>query len=113
MVSKPDDNYESIDDVNAIREAQENIGDYKLKSADDYVVPDHLRMNTVKARARLLQLKEQVRVLRMRMSVLHLLHFCMTLYRKYCFDELYSTHCEVILNFISVCCNWGYCVDCV
>ena len=85
MVSKPDDNYESIDDVNAIREAQENIGDYKLKSADDYVVPDHLRMNTVKARARLLQLKEQVRVLRMRMGVLHLLHFCVTLYRKYCF----------------------------
>ena len=68
MVSKPDDNYESIDDVNAIREAQENIGDYKLKSADDYVVPDHLRMNTVKARARLLQLKEQVRVFFLRMS---------------------------------------------
>lgn len=36
------------------------MGDYKLKSADDYVVPDHLRMNVEKARARLLLLKELV-----------------------------------------------------
>ncbi len=36
------------------------MGDYKLKSAADYVVPDHLRMNTEKARARLLVLKDLV-----------------------------------------------------
>jgi len=39
------------------------MGDYKLKSASDYVVPDHLRMNTNKARSRLLDLKEYVRLL--------------------------------------------------
>ena len=57
---RPDDTYESPIDVAAIKEAKENIGDYKLKSADDYVVPDHLRMNTVKARSKLLKIKELV-----------------------------------------------------
>ncbi|XP_064651335.1 cilia- and flagella-associated protein 44-like isoform X2 [Lineus longissimus] len=58
--SKPDDNYEDPADVAAIREAQENMGDYKLKTADDYVVPDHLRMNAEKARNRLLILKDLI-----------------------------------------------------
>jgi hypothetical protein len=46
--------------VAAIKEAEEHMGDYKLKSADDYVVPDHLRMNTEKTVTKLLVLKEQV-----------------------------------------------------
>ena len=58
--SKPDDNYEDPADVEAIREAKDNMGDYKLKTAKDYVVPDHLRMNVEKARGRLLILKDQV-----------------------------------------------------
>ena len=53
-----DDNYEDPDDVAAIQEAQNNMGDYKLKTADDYVVPDHLRMNVEKAIMKLLILKE-------------------------------------------------------
>jgi hypothetical protein len=57
---KPDDNYEDPADVSAIKEAQENMGDYRLKTADDYVVPDHLRMNAEKARNRLLILKDLV-----------------------------------------------------
>ena len=61
--SKPDDDYEDPKDVRDIREAQENMGDYKLKSADDYVVPDHLRMNVEKARNRLLVLKDLVRLI--------------------------------------------------
>ena len=36
------------------------MGDYKLKTATDYVVPDHLRMNVDKARGRLLILKDLV-----------------------------------------------------
>lgn len=44
----------------AIQEAQNNMGDYKLKTADDYVVPDHLRMNVEKAIMKLLILKEMV-----------------------------------------------------
>ena len=55
-----DDNYEDPDDVAAIQEAQNNMGDYKLKTADDYVVPDHLRMNVEKAIMKLLILKEMV-----------------------------------------------------
>lgn len=47
----------------AIKEAKENMGDYKLKSATDYIVPDHLRMNTEKARIKLMILKELVSVL--------------------------------------------------
>ena len=36
------------------------MGDYKLKTANDYVVPDHLRMNVEKARGRLLVLKDMI-----------------------------------------------------
>lgn len=57
-----DDDYEDPEDVAAITEAQENMGDYKLKTADDYVVPDHLRMNVEKAIMKLLVLKELVSI---------------------------------------------------
>jgi hypothetical protein len=60
LSGKPDDNYEDPSDIAAIKEAQENMGDYKLKSADDYIVPDHLRMNVEKARIKILMLKELV-----------------------------------------------------
>ena len=60
MSDKPDDNYEDPADLSAIKSARENMGDYKLKSASDYVVPDHLRMNAEKAKARLLVLKDLV-----------------------------------------------------
>lgn len=60
MRDKPDENYEDPADVAAIKAARENMGDYKLKSARDYVVPDHLRMNAEKARNRLLILKDLV-----------------------------------------------------
>uniref|UniRef100_A0A3B4XPH3 Cilia- and flagella-associated protein 44 n=1 Tax=Seriola lalandi dorsalis TaxID=1841481 RepID=A0A3B4XPH3_SERLL len=43
---KPDDNCEDPLDVQAICKARENIGDLKLKSAKDFTVPKHLRMNT-------------------------------------------------------------------
>ena len=58
--TKPDDDYEDPADVSAIKEAKDNMGDYKLKTAQDYVVPDHLRMNVDKARGRLLILKDLV-----------------------------------------------------
>ncbi len=60
LASKPDENYEDPADVAAIRAARDNMGDYKLKSALDYVVPDHLRMNAEKATVRLLVLKDLV-----------------------------------------------------
>ena len=37
------------------------MGDAKLKTAKDYVVPEHLRMNALKKRNQLLTLEELVR----------------------------------------------------
>ena len=59
--SRPSEDYEDPEDVAAIQEAHSNMGDYKLKSADDYIVPDHLRMNADKAKFRLLIIKDLVR----------------------------------------------------
>ena len=58
--SKPDADYEDPAIVAAIKEAQENMGDFKLKSADDYIVPEKERVNADKKRAQIIQLKEQV-----------------------------------------------------
>ncbi|KAK6165219.1 hypothetical protein SNE40_023570 [Patella caerulea] len=58
--TKPADDYEDPADVAKIKHAQQNMGDYKLKTAKDYVVPDHLRMNVEKARGRLLVLKDLI-----------------------------------------------------
>ncbi|NWZ32929.1 CFA44 protein, partial [Asarcornis scutulata] len=46
--SKPSDDYENPEDVQAIKEAQENMGCYKLKTATDYRVPQHEQMKTEK-----------------------------------------------------------------
>lgn len=58
--SKPDLDYEDPENVAAIKEAQENMGDFKLKSADDYIVPEKERVNADKKRNQIVQLKEQV-----------------------------------------------------
>ncbi|NXH73375.1 CFA44 protein, partial [Hydrobates tethys] len=46
--SKPSDDYENPKDVEDIREARENMGCYELKTATNYRVPEHKRMNTEK-----------------------------------------------------------------
>ncbi|XP_050928726.1 cilia- and flagella-associated protein 44 [Lates calcarifer] len=58
---KPDQNCEDPRDVQAIREAKENIGDLKLKSDKDFTVPKHLRMNAERKRAELIGLEENIR----------------------------------------------------
>ena len=58
--NKPDENYEDPADVAAIREAQAHMGDFKLKTAPDYVVPEHLRMDTEKKRFQILTLQGMV-----------------------------------------------------
>lgn len=52
--SKPSDDYENPKDVEAIKEAQENMGCYELKTATNYRVPEHKHMNTEK---KVMQLK--------------------------------------------------------
>ncbi|XP_004675512.1 PREDICTED: cilia- and flagella-associated protein 44 [Condylura cristata] len=46
--SKPDDDYEDPKDVQAIKEAQMYMGDFNLKTAADYKIPEHMRMNAAK-----------------------------------------------------------------
>ncbi|XP_064136571.1 cilia- and flagella-associated protein 44 [Loxodonta africana] len=46
--SKPDDDYEDPKDVQAIKEAQMHMGDFNLKTAPDYKIPEHMRINAAK-----------------------------------------------------------------
>lgn len=57
---KPVENSEDPQDVKAISDASENVGDLKLKSAKDFIAPKHLRMNAEKKRAELATLEEKV-----------------------------------------------------
>ncbi|XP_051991128.1 cilia- and flagella-associated protein 44 [Xyrauchen texanus] len=58
--SKPSEDYEDPKDVEAIRLAKEKIGDFKLKSAKDFNVPEHLRMNVEKKRVQLEELEKKI-----------------------------------------------------
>ncbi|NWX82866.1 CFA44 protein, partial [Nothoprocta ornata] len=55
--NKPSDDYENPKDAQDIKEAQENMGDYKLKTAADYKVPEHKRMNTERKMVQLASLE--------------------------------------------------------
>lgn len=57
---RPDEGYEDPKDLAAIKEARENMGDYKLKTAKDYVVPESQRVNAEKKRIQLLKLLDQI-----------------------------------------------------
>ncbi|XP_029426224.1 cilia- and flagella-associated protein 44 [Nannospalax galili] len=54
--SKPDDDYEDPKDVQAIKEAQTYMGDFNLKTAADYKIPEHMRINAAKKEEELGQL---------------------------------------------------------
>ena len=58
--SRLPDDHEDADDVANIKFAEENIGDFKLKSGLDFVVPEEQRMNVYKAVERLMKIKEFV-----------------------------------------------------
>jgi len=51
--------------VHAISWAEKNMGDYKLKSDDKYVVPEHQRINAEKKRRELVLLEESVFAIKM------------------------------------------------
>ncbi|PSN52091.1 hypothetical protein C0J52_03894 [Blattella germanica] len=57
---KPDVTKMHPSDLEAIQEAEETIGDFKLKSAQDYKVPKHLRISTVNKYDELLKARERV-----------------------------------------------------
>ncbi|NXK95673.1 CFA44 protein, partial [Formicarius rufipectus] len=56
--SKPDDDYEDPKDAEEIKEAQENIGCYKLKTSSDYRLPEHMHVNTARKMMQLASLKQ-------------------------------------------------------
>ncbi|XP_017572667.1 cilia- and flagella-associated protein 44 isoform X3 [Pygocentrus nattereri] len=58
--AKPSEDCEDPEDVRAIQFATENMGDFKLKTAKDFTVPEHLRMNVEKKKAQLVILEEQI-----------------------------------------------------
>lgn len=60
MKSKLPDEYENPDDLANIKNAEETIGDFKLKSSDNYVVSENDRMNVFKAVERLMMIKKIV-----------------------------------------------------
>ncbi|MBN3326680.1 CFA44 protein, partial [Atractosteus spatula] len=66
--SKPDENFEDPRDVEAIKIAQDNMGDFKLKTAKDFTVPEHLRMNAEKKRVQLVNLEEKMHDLKTDMN---------------------------------------------
>uniref|UniRef100_A0A8C4IZV3 Cilia- and flagella-associated protein 44 n=1 Tax=Dromaius novaehollandiae TaxID=8790 RepID=A0A8C4IZV3_DRONO len=61
--NKPTDDYENPKDAQDIEEAQENMGDYKLKTAADYRVPEHKRMNAEKKMMQLASLEVLINAL--------------------------------------------------
>ncbi|KAG7487289.1 hypothetical protein MATL_G00021590 [Megalops atlanticus] len=60
FASKPDKDYEDPADVLALQQAIDNMGDFKLKTAKDFTVPEQLRMNTERKRSQLVILEEEI-----------------------------------------------------
>lgn len=52
-------------DVQAIKSAEENMGDFKLKSDKNYVVPERQRVNAFKKRQQMVLLQESVHFIKM------------------------------------------------
>ncbi|NXK02582.1 CFA44 protein, partial [Herpetotheres cachinnans] len=66
--SKPSDDYENPKDAEDIKEAQENMGCYKLKTAANYRVPEHRLMNTEKKVMQLTSLEVLIRKRKVNMN---------------------------------------------
>ena len=62
---KPDDKYEDPKDVEAIAWAETNMGDFSLKTDDDYVVPESQRVNAQKKKRQVVLLDESIHAIKM------------------------------------------------
>ncbi|XP_076334025.1 cilia- and flagella-associated protein 44 isoform X2 [Tachypleus tridentatus] len=60
LACKPNESAENPNEEAAILEVKQTLGDYKLKTAEDYIVPDHLRTNATKKKQQFLQLERLV-----------------------------------------------------
>ncbi|NWI47654.1 CFA44 protein, partial [Picathartes gymnocephalus] len=66
--SKPRDNYENSRDAEEIKEAQENIGCYRLKTATNYTLTEDERMNTEKKMMQLATLEDLIHTTKVNMN---------------------------------------------
>ncbi|NXU15545.1 CFA44 protein, partial [Pardalotus punctatus] len=66
--SKPRDNYENSKDAEEIKEAQENMGCYKLKTATNYVLTEQEHVNTEKKMMQLASLEDLIYEMKMDMN---------------------------------------------
>ncbi|XP_042644979.1 LOW QUALITY PROTEIN: cilia- and flagella-associated protein 44 [Tyto alba] len=66
--SKPRDDYENPKDVEDIKEARENMGCYKLKTATNYRVPEHKHVNAEKKVMQLTSLEVLIHERKMNMN---------------------------------------------
>ena len=62
MSVKPDHDKDDPEDVAIYEHAKLTIGDYKLKSGKDYVIPENQRMTATKKRQELLLLRNEILV---------------------------------------------------
>ena len=65
MARKPDLGSEDPDDIAAIEHSQKHLGDYKLKTSKDYIVPEDQRVNAEKKRRQMVLLEESVHAIKM------------------------------------------------
>ncbi|KAG5450601.1 Cilia- and flagella-associated protein 44 [Clonorchis sinensis] len=61
---KPVADYEDPEDLKAIAAAKENMGDFKLKSSQNYIVADRSKLNALGAKYRLIEMTEEAFKLR-------------------------------------------------
>lgn len=60
MARKPEKGEEDPEEAELVEKFKRNMGDYKLKTASDYVVPKSQRVTVSKKRRSLLLLRSQV-----------------------------------------------------
>jgi len=65
MAKKPGDDYEDPEDAQAIDDAKNDMGDFKLKSDSNYIVPQEERINTENKRQQLLLLEDEMQAMKL------------------------------------------------
>ena len=68
LTQKPNEDEDDVRDINAITLAEKTIGDYKLKCADDYEVPEDQRNNATKKLRQMAMLEESMLSMRLQFN---------------------------------------------
>jgi len=68
LTEKPNEDEDDVRDLNAIRLAEKTIGDYKLKCAEDYEVPEEQRSNANKKIRQMAMLEESMLNMRLQFN---------------------------------------------